>query len=271
MSLEALLEFGCRPYICTSQHITSAFDMHPFDLTLTPFFDGAKQTQFHLAYIRSNSIAFDSDLGMPHWVYIDYVLLQTAAIGFMLPQRLVPKSLIEKFQVDSLLDLSKLEYIPISGQTAGLAADGKTWTGVSLFSLSKYIPKLKSLRLATHTRTIALKVYQAKTFVGITQYDNPAVAIHGKTTRALFIKEPVVWIHPRKHMTFIYEQQIDLSHVGLHSSEDGEYTFLLKADDRAAKERMVQGLSTGYRYQIVPPFRIVRPDGVFLPIRVLEP
>jgi hypothetical protein len=267
MSLEALRELGCKPYICTSQHITSAFDMRPFGVALSPFFDGEEQTQFHLAYIRSNSIAFDSDLGMPHWVYIDYVLLQTAAIGFMAPQKLLPQALIEKFKADSLLDISKLEYLPISGQTAGLAADGKTWTGVSLFSLAKYIPELKSLGLATHTRAIALKAYQAKRFVGITQYDNPSVAIHGKTTRALFIKQPMVWIHPRTHMTFIYEQEIDFSLDGLRGSEDGEYTFLLKADDRSAKERIAEGLNTGHRYQIVPPFRIVRDDGVYLPIR----
>ncbi len=267
MGLEALLKLGCKPYICTSQHITSAFDMHPLGVELTPFFDGEEQTQFHLAYIRSNSIAFDSDLGMPHWVYIDYVLLQTAAIGFMAPKGLLPEGLIQTFKADALLDLSKLDYLPISGQTAGLAADGKTWTGVSLFSLAKYIPQLKSLGLATHTRALALKAYQAKTFVGITQYDNPAVAIHGKTTRAFFIKQPMVWMHPRTHMTFIYEQEVDFSLDGLRGDEHGEYTFLLKADDRAAKERIADGLKRGYRYQIVPPFRLLRDAGVFLPIR----
>jgi hypothetical protein len=68
-------------------------------------------------------------------------------------------------------------------------------------------------------------------------------------------------------MTFIYEQEIDFSLDGLRSSKDGEYTFLLKADDRAGKERIAQGLSRGQRYQIVPPFRIVSDDGVYLPIR----
>lgn len=271
MGLQQLLDFGCKPYICTSRHITPAFEMRPFGADLVPFFDGPEETQFHLAYIRSNSIAFDADLGMPHWVYIDYVLLQTAAVGLMLPKTHFPKDLLVKFEADCLLDLSRLDYLPISGQTAGLAADGKTWTGVSLFSLAKYIPGLKSLGVATHTRALALRTYRARTFVGITQYDNPAVAIHGKTTQALFIKQPMVWIHPRTHMTFIYEQEIDFTLDGLRGQEPMAYSFLLRADDIEAKERISLGLAQGHRYQIVAPFRIVQNGAVFLPIRELLP
>jgi len=267
MSLQALFDFGCRAYICTSRHIVPAFDMRPFERDLTPFFDGPAETPFHLAYIRSNSIAFDADLGMPHWVYIDYVLLQTAAIGFMLPKAKFPKELLAKFEADALIDLKKLEYLPISGQTAGLAADGTTWTGVSLFSLAKYFPALKSLGVATHTRALALRAYRAKKFVGITQYDNPAVAIHGKTTQAFVIKQPMVWIHPRTHMTFIYEQEIDFTLDGLRGQESMEYSFLLRADDRQAKEKIADGLANGRRYQIVSPFRLVKDGSVYLPIR----
>jgi hypothetical protein len=179
----------------------------------------------------------------------------------------MPQELIAKFAADPELDISKLEELPISGQTAGLAADGKTWTGVSLFSLSKYLPELKSLGIGTHTRALALKTYRARNFVGITQYDNPAVAIHGKTTKGLFIKQPMVWVHPRTHMTFIYEQEIDFTLDGLAGQEPLEYSFLLRADDLAAKERIAEGLAKGRRYQIVAPFRIVEGGQVFLPIR----
>jgi hypothetical protein len=267
MTLSALIKYGCKPYICTSRHISHVFDMRPFDVPLTQHYDGSDETQFHLAYMRSNSIAFDADLGMPRWVYIDFVLLQTAVVGFTLPKRFMPPELIAKFAADSELDLSKLDDLPISGQTAGLASDGKTWTGVSLFSLSKHLPELKSLGIATHTRALALKAYKARTFVGITQYDNPAVAIHGKTTKGLFIKQPMVWIHPRTHMTFIYEQEIDFTLDGLAGQEPLEYSFLLRADDLAAKERIAEGLAKGRRYQIVSPFRIVDGSQVFLPIR----
>jgi hypothetical protein len=181
MSLEQLLKAGCKPYIVTSSHLVSSFEMRPFDVPLTPFFDGEKETGFHLAYIRSNSIAFDADLGMPHWVYIDYVLLQTAAVGLMYPRERLPAEILARFQADTSFDVHALEYLPISGQTAGLAADGETWTGVSLFSLGKYLPELRSFGIATHTRALALTAYRAKKFIGITQYDNPAVAIHGKT------------------------------------------------------------------------------------------
>jgi hypothetical protein len=271
MSLDQLLKAGCKPYIVTSSHLVSSFEMNPFEAPLTPFFDGEKETGFHLSYIRSNSIAFDADLGMPHWVYIDYVLLQTAAVGLMYPRAKIPKELLAKFEADTSFDVHALEYLPISGQTAGLAVDGETWTGVSLFSLGRYLPELRSFGIATHTRALALAAYRAKKFVGITQYDNPAVAIHGKTTRALYIKQPIVWIHPRKDMTFIYEQEIDFSLHSLRDAAQEEYTFLLKADDRAKKEEIASGIVKGFRYQIVPPFRVEREDGVYLPIVVHQP
>ena len=271
MTLSAILEYGCKPYIATSPHIVDSFNLAPFGTELTPFFDGQDETNFHMAYIRANCTAFASDLGIPNWVYIDFVLLQTAAVGFMLAKEKLPPQLLKKFEDDQNIDLSMIDFIPISGQTAGLAADGKTWTGVSLFSLSEYIPDLKSLGLATHTRALALSAYRAKKFVGITQYDNPAVAIHGKTTRALYIKQPIVWMHTRTHMTFVYEQEIDFSldSLGVKSSE--EYSFLLRADDMNAKLKMAQAIATGTRYQIVAPFRIVDGDSVFLPVREIRP
>lgn len=268
MSLQQLLASGCKPYIATSSHLVASFDLTPFGVPLTPFFDGQDERKFHLSYIRSNSIAFDADLGMPHWVYIDYVLLQTAAIGFMYPKDKIPAPLLEKFAADTQLTIDEHEYLPISGQTAGLAADGETWTGVSLFSLARFLPELRSFGVATHTRAIALAAYKAKKFVGITQYDNPAVAIHGKTTKALFIKQPMVWIHPRTHMTFIYEQEIDYSLDSLRVSGEDNYTFLLKADDQLKKQEIQEGIAAGKRYQIVPPFRVEKEDGIYVPILV---
>jgi len=266
MSLQALLDYGCIPYIATSEHLINCFELNPFGIKLQPFFDGPEETNFHLAYIRSNTIAFEADLSMPNWVYIDHVLLQTAAIGFMLPKTKLPRDILAQFDSDPLLEMDKVKCVPISGQTAGLAADGKTWTGVSLFSLSKYLPDLRSLGIATFTRAMALKAYRAKKYVGITQYDNPAVAIHGKTTKAIYIKQPAVWIHPRTHMTFIYEQEIDFELEDLKEREPEKYSYLLSAYDLEKKLEIAEGLKAGKRYKIVPPYRILEGDNVFLPI-----
>lgn len=270
MSLSALLQYGCKPYIATSSHLVSSFNLEPFGTHLSVYFDGQEQTNFHLAYMRANSIAFDADLGMPNWVYIDFVLLQTGVVGFMLPREKLPRELKALFERDPLVKIDELDFVPISGQTAGLAADGKTWTGVSLFSLAKHLPDIKNLGLAVHTRAMALAVYKAKHFVGITQYDNPAVAIHGKTTKGFFIKQPCVWIHPRTHMTFVYEQEIDYSLDALHERPPEPFSFLLRADDLSKKESIAQGIASGKRYKIVSPFRIVKGGEVFLPILELD-
>jgi len=266
MSLQAILDYGCLPYIATSTHLKHCFDLKPYGAELHPHFDAQDETNFHLAYIRSNTIAFEADLSMPNWVYIDHVLLQTAAIGFKLHKSKLTREILAQFDSDPLLDMKNFDYVPISGQTAGLAADGKTWTGVSLFSLAKFLPDLKSLGIATFTKAIALKAYGAKFFVGITQYDNPAVAIHGKMAKKYYIKQPIVWIHPRTHMTFIYEQEIDYDLENLDAVEPEDYSFLLSAYDLEKKLEISEGLKNGKKYRIVPPFRILRNDEVFLPI-----
>ncbi len=270
MSLEKLIEYGCVPYIATSAHLLPHFNLEPFGYRVTPFIDGPEYVNFHHAYVRSNTVAFEADLNMPEWVYIDYVLLQTAAVGFMVERSKASHSLLSQFDSDPLVDLEKLEYIPISGQTAGLTADGETWLGCSLFSLAKHFPELRSLGLATFTRGLALKCYGAKKFRGITQYDNPAVGIHGKTTKAMKIIQPIVWLHPRTHMTFLYEQELDYDINALSTPDPEEYDFLLSAYDLEKKKEIEQGLAAGKQYRIVSPFRIVDGENVFLPIQEIS-
>ncbi len=267
MSIKALFDFGCIPYIATSEYLLPCFNLSPYGHELVPFCDGPDKTNFHLAYIRSNTLAFEADLSMPNWVYIDYVILQTACIGFMLEKKKIPNHLLAQFDSDPLVDLDTLEYVPISGQTAGLTADKETWQGCSLFSLAKHIPELKSLGIATYTRALALEALGAKKFRGITQYDNPAVSIHGKTTKEFFIRQAIVWLHPRTHMTFIYEQEIDYSLDSLKDRPEEEYSFLMSAYDGEAKRKIEKGLREGKSYKIVPPFQIKKGDDVFLPIK----
>ncbi|HMO16768.1 MAG TPA: hypothetical protein PKA63_02835 [Oligoflexia bacterium] len=203
---------------------------------------------------------------MPNWVYIDYVILQTACIGFMVRKSLVPNNLLAQFDSDPLVDLESLEYIPISGQTAGLTADKETWQGCSLFSLSKHFPELKSLGVATYTRALALEALRAKKFRGITQYDNPAVSIHGKTTREFYIRQAIVWLHPRTHMTFIYEQNVDYNLNSLKERPTEEYSFLMSAYDGEIKRYIEEGLKNGRSFKVVAPFQIKKDNDILLPI-----
>ena len=266
MSLEALFEKGCIPYIATSESLLPFFNTTPFGQELRPFCDGPDKINFHHAYTRSNTLAFEADLSMPGWVYIDYVLLQTACVGLMIERSKVPNNILAQFDADPLVSVGELEYVPISGQTAGLTADKVTWQGCSLFSLAKHFPELKSLGVATYTRALALETYGAKKFRGITQYDNPAVAIHGKTTKEFYIQQAIVWLHPRTHMTFIYEQEPDFDVNNLATPKDEKYDFLMSAYDSSAKQEIEKGLKEGKRYKIVPPFQIRKGDDILLPI-----
>ena len=243
------------------------FELSPFGYRLTPCVDTLEFSNFHNAYLRANTLAFEADLNMPRWVYVDYLLYRMAAVGFMIEVGRVPSSVLAQFDSDPRIVLDDLEYLPISGQTAGRAVDNGTWQGVSLFSLSRMFPALRDCKLATLTRALALRAFGAERFRGITQYDNPAVVVYGKTTRRLEILQPMVWLHPRTHMTFVYESLIDYSLEDLNRGEPEEYSFLLNAHDIEQKRYIEHRIGQGHRYSIVSPYRISEGDAVFIPIR----
>jgi len=195
--------------------------------------------------------------------------MQTAVVGFLAQKSKVPKSLLDEFKAEADIDLDALEWIPVSGQIASPAMDGNTLVGFSLFSLRSYWPELPALGLAT--KALALQVYgagQRDKFLGITQYDNPALSMHGRFGPRLEIISPRVPLHAQGNNTLVYGMKIDFDPHTLHEKPAvvAEPDFWLETGDGAGIDQMVAGIASGSRYFILPPFQVRDGQKLKLPI-----
>jgi hypothetical protein len=268
--LQNLLAGGYIPYIATSATLLPSFNTTPFGQKAEAFLmENPEHGPFHEAYLLSNSLAFKSpDLKMPHWVMIDCALMQTAIVGFMKACKDIPESFLSHYRNDPSVDLGRLDYIPVSGQIASPTAGGKNMSGFSLFSLATSIGGQKNLGL--YTKALALEVYRAAHYewiFGITQYDNPALKIHGRFSSRMEIAQPIVSLHPKKDMTLTYKMAVDYDPYRLDEMmQEVEPTFWLEAHDIDGKTRMQRGIADGKRYLILPPFSVKRQGEIYLPI-----
>jgi hypothetical protein len=268
--MQTLLAAGYVPYIATSGYLLSSLNAAPFgQKTPAYLMENPEHGAFHEAYLLSNSLSFKSpDLKMPHWVLIDCALMQTAVVGFMKACADLPESFLDHYRKDPSIDLDRLDYIPVSGQIASPMADGKSLSGFSLFSLGSTLGAPKNLGL--YTKALALEVYRAASYdwlYGITQYDNPALKIHGRFSPRMEIVQPIVSLHPKKDMTLIYRMAVDYDAQRLGEPLAGvEPSFWLEAHDIAGKARIQRGIADGKRYLIAPPFAVTRNGEIYLPI-----
>lgn len=268
--LEKLLEKGYQPYIATSRHLLNSLNTTPFGYPISlHLLDDERQTPFYEAYLLSNALSFSSpDLRMPHWVMIDCALMQSAIVGFTKAVKDIPDALLKHYEDDPRIDLSRLDRIPISGQIASPAAAQGSYVGISLFSLGQQIAGEKQIGL--YTKALALEVYRVRgsgTFYGITQYDNPALKIHGRFSSSMEIEQAMVPLHPRKDMTLVYKMNVDFNPYTLEQPIPEQFpTFWLDAKDVEMKTKMQARLRQGSRYRIAPPFAVHKNGDVYLPI-----
>lgn len=270
--LDDLIDNGLVPYIATSQNFLSTLDMPILGgREIVKSLEDPTSRDFHEAYLLSNSLVFGGvGLKMPHWVYIDCVLMQSAVVGLAMAVDDVPEKLLQYYKDDENINLDNLDYIPITGQIAALGIDGQTLIGFSLFSLRKYLPQRDIPSLAGITKYLALSVYKAEEkdkYVGISQYDNRALLIHAAFCNKMYIDTPIAAMHPHKDMSFFYSMKIDLSLYG-GDKETYDPDFLLKADDKNKKLEMQERIAAGERFYIAHPIHIRKDDGLYLPICV---
>lgn len=274
--MSELLDAGLMPYVATSEKYLDYFDYSLFGgCEIVKVMENEDHRNFHEAYLVANSFAFGNpDLKMPNWVYIDCVLMQTAVVGFALPVDKAPVHMIDYYEKDPWVDISKLDYIPVSGQIASLGVDGKRFIGFSLFSLRRQIAHLDIHKLAHKTKYAALSTIRAdkaESFVGISQYDNKALTTHTRFGKKMYIEQATSPLHPLRDMSFTYKMKIELDEdriLGDLKQDPSGYDFLLKADDIAKKNEMQKRMRSGERFYIMDPVHIKKEDGLYLPIKV---
>lgn len=273
--LQQMLDHNLVPYVATTEQYLPHLNLSILGENVSiKLLERAEDRVFHRAYLLANSLAFGSpSLKMPNWVYIDCVLMQSAVIGFMLPRDLAPSALLDFFRAEEGIEFDKLDFIPVSGQIAGLAIDGQTLVGFSLFSLRRYFQPAKMPELAFSTKYAALSAYKAdqrNQFLGISQYNNPALRIHSLFGEKMYIAQPTMPLHPLGHMSFVYKMHIRLDEPSISArqkiKEPGHYDFLLRADDEVQKQNIQERMAKGEKFIINPPVHITKEQALYLPI-----
>jgi len=267
------------PYVSTSANVLPHLDLSLFEgRAVLKMLEEERHLSFHQAYLLSNSLGFGApDLKMPNWVYMDCVLLQTAVVGFAMSVEKVPESVRSLYAKDPQIDMDTLDIIPISGQISAMGLDGKTLTGYSLFSLKSRLVKefkeLATLQLGTLTKFAALCAYKAnlpgRIVRGVAQYDNPALKIHGLFSDKMYIEQPMLPLHPRQSMSFIYRMQVNLSERKLQNNvqqNDREPDILMHAKNEAMKHEITERMKQGERFYIQHPTQVIKDDKIYLPI-----
>lgn len=267
---------GLAPYVATSRRNLDALDLSIFNgRDVVKLLEDPEARNFHEAYLVSNSLGFGNpELKMKNWVYIDCVLMQSAVIGFCLPVKDVPSGVLSLYERDPYVEIETLDYIPISGQVAGLSINGQDLIGYSLFSLRRQLDGFDIPKLGVLTKYAALKAYKADQkgrFVGLSQYDNPALKTHALFGREMRIDDVTVPLHPLRDMSFTYSMKVNFDEDRIFSGLDPEPAeepdYLLRADDLDMKMIMQESAHTGTKFYILDPVHIKEKDGLYLPIK----
>lgn len=155
----------------------------------------------------ANHMAFEG-LGMPAWVQLDCCTLPGAFFGFGIPKHRLPAELWSRMMEQcqrlfgsetGLEDYTGL--VPISGFCALPSGRADTVVGVSMFSL------VHGQGLGLRAKALSLLCQGARTQLGVTQYDNPALRTHTRLG-SLEILAPQVASHSRADSSFSYQLDV---------------------------------------------------------------
>lgn len=214
--------------------------------------DPASQAFFSLLN-AANQVAFGG-LGMPAWVQLDCCTLPGLMVGWGgAPDKLPPKlqgqvqaTLRDRLvagsnpsPADPSAPLQGLDYWPYS-EFCGIRRGDDELVGVSTFSL------VARQGLGLRAKALGLWLSQAKTQIGMTQWDNAAAALHARFGPLRIIAAQTA-NHSRPAQTFVYSLELP--------SQDQLLAMLLgqktRADvlARSANEALALSDQTGAQVQ----------------------
>lgn len=169
----------CRPFVVATDETFEALDHRPFGLTLeshvhpfrlgsAPFLDRLK---------RLDELCFGPEgMPMPRWVFLDGAEIPGIIFGFALPAEHAPPDVHNAFFSAPTPE----DQLPLSMFAAIPTIESGTWFAHNLSSAAALFPALKLKGLGSLTKAVGLKLTQASTQMGATQWTSRALHVHTK-------------------------------------------------------------------------------------------
>ena len=189
------------PYVLTTRRNLPFLELdHDIGDELEVFcVEDAENAEFCSILNRSNQIAFGGaeSMGMPLWVLLDCAILPSAVAGFMLPVERTPDDILDKLDVD----VDYEGFVPVSEYCGSPTVEQDCISGFSLHS------HLVGHGIATRTKALAMAIYGARSQIGVTQFQNPAIRVHVRFgAMEMLIHRPAVHTYPED--SFVYRLEL---------------------------------------------------------------
>lgn len=284
-----ILAAGLQPYIATTESLATAFDLAPWGLELTPvFLEDARNAAFLRAYQVAERLSYGGwgavaaayqaghvNYDLPDWAFVDCYLLQSAAVGLMIPTSAVPEAHLQGL-AQAGVALERLDWLPLSGEVCSVRADGRSLIGVSTFDLHRRLFGRAGWARESHALSLAVRrAADYDWFVAVTQYANHAIRLHGRFGSDPVIVTPSVPVYGTPDASYIYKMKIDFDPCNLSLPPARTPDRRLRAGDAAAKRQIAAEIAQGWRHTLVPPYwsagTDVSPAEPFLSVCVARP
>lgn len=277
---------GLKPFIATSETLLGEFDLAPWGIPVQPvLLENDGDADFLRAYLFSEQLAYRDwsnnedgtqttlQSSTPDWVFVDCILLQTAAIGLMIPTDLVPDRFRRLYAEEAGIAVGRLSHLPLCGEVTAARDGGHSLAGVSSFNL--YRTFFGMPRFTREYRAIALAVRRASDFPYVyaaSQYVNPAIRVFSRFGTDPVIAKPMIPLYTDPYTSFLFKMKIEFDPCNLKMRPVQPPDRRVYARDTKAKRQIAEEIAAGWSHRIVPPYWMPgsddRPNEPFLTIRV---
>jgi len=268
---DALFEV-MQPFLVAPPWNTPRFDLAPMGLSIpaTHVIDPLRTDSetFLLALQTLDRLTFGPEgMPMPRWVFYDCAEIPGGIFGFGRPATSLPDDVRAALELPpeytGLVPFSMYVAIPVRPPPAN--HPGGAWFGHNLASLNPVFPALRMKGLASVTKALALKCFQADEQIGATQWDSEALFIH---TRFGPLDLVTAWTPAHSEpSTLTYRFEVTDLKIR-HAMGDPRAALPqpavdleIAADDHAAMRNLQADIERGGRYAVAGPPR--RHEGVW--------
>ncbi|MDX9721670.1 MAG: hypothetical protein RBU37_13045 [Myxococcota bacterium] len=229
----------CEPFLVSYSENLSALDLAPFGFTIAP------ERIYSPTSLRSRDVIdglhhLDSfsfgpqEMLMPRWVLFDCGEFPGIVFGFGCLSHTLSAEVRARYHVEERDDV----FVPLSMWVAIRCAREQAWFGHNLSSANLVLGEASLPGLGTFTKTIGVKITQARHQYGATQWNSSSINVHLN----------------------IGEMELLSAYTPAHTHPE-TFTYLIEVDD----ERLLRSLSPDWqrpRRDVSLTFRSDEPDAI---------